>query len=285
MSVDGEMTRDDGEAAKRKHITWNEQELQFNEVNKSVRPMLACVGRHFRRPGTDGSTYNSGRRRWPAVSAQEAPRDRFAALVRRYFSCLLTLEGGEERVRAPWRWAKMTIDEPDTPWASPPRELFEDPDDADGGDGGGGDGGGSGGGGGGGGGDGGAGGSGGDGASTGMPMDDVAEKLKEIERRSGGAGAGEAGGAGAGGEGGAEAGSRNGGSGSGGGRGGGDGGGRGGGGGGGGSGSGGSGSDGWASSDDEKDVKKRVRLRLRLLVPQTHQHPAPAPLALPALLL
>ena len=28
--------------------------------------------------------------------------------------------------------AKMTIDEPDTPWASPPRELFEDPEDDDG---------------------------------------------------------------------------------------------------------------------------------------------------------
>jgi len=43
---------------KRKHIVWNEQNLMYNEQNKS---------------------------------------------------------------------AKMTIDEPDTPWASPPRELFEDP--------------------------------------------------------------------------------------------------------------------------------------------------------------
>ena len=38
MLVDGEMTRDDGEqhydGAKRKHITWNEEQLQFNEANK-----------------------------------------------------------------------------------------------------------------------------------------------------------------------------------------------------------------------------------------------------------
>lgn len=45
---------------KRKHILWNEQNLMYNEQNKS---------------------------------------------------------------------AKMTIDEPDTPWASPPRELFEDPEE------------------------------------------------------------------------------------------------------------------------------------------------------------
>ena len=45
---------------KRKHIVWNEQNLMYNEQNKS---------------------------------------------------------------------AKMTIDEPDTPWASPPRELFEDPEE------------------------------------------------------------------------------------------------------------------------------------------------------------
>lgn len=47
---------------KRKHIVWNEQNLMYNEQNKS---------------------------------------------------------------------AKMTIDEPDTPWASPPRELFEDPKEDD----------------------------------------------------------------------------------------------------------------------------------------------------------
>ena len=67
----------------------------------------------------------------------------------------------------------MKIDEPETPWASPPKELFEDPADGDGD------------------GDtnaGGGGGGGGGGAShtvAGVAMDDVAERLKEIERSAG----------------------------------------------------------------------------------------------------
>ena len=51
----------------------------------------------------------------------------------------------------------MKIDEPETPWASPPKELFEDPSD-EGGDAAG-------------------------GPAAGVAMDDVAERLREIEAR------------------------------------------------------------------------------------------------------
>ena len=57
----------------------------------------------------------------------------------------------------------MKIDEPDTPWASPPKELFEDPDGGDGGVGG------------------------APPSVVGVAMDDVAERLKEIERDGAGA--------------------------------------------------------------------------------------------------
>lgn len=106
---------------KRKHIVWNEDNLSYNEANKSV-------------------------------SASPRPPDP-AAPIRAPAPTLLP----DAVIRAVHdhsvlrTQAKMKIDEPDTPWASPPKELFEDPAEQE----------------------------------NDVAMDDVAERLKHIEGAGG----------------------------------------------------------------------------------------------------
>jgi len=84
---------------KRKHIVWNEDNLSYNEANKSVsrRADPAAPIRAPAPPFLPDAPITS-----PPSRAVHDP------------SVLRTQ-------------AKMKIDEPDTPWASPPKELFEDP--------------------------------------------------------------------------------------------------------------------------------------------------------------
>jgi hypothetical protein len=81
---------------KRKHIVWNEDNLSYNEANKSVSA--------------------SPRPPDPAAPIRApAPTLPHAAIRAVHDPSVLRTQ------------AKMKIDEPDTPWASPPKELFEDP--------------------------------------------------------------------------------------------------------------------------------------------------------------
>ena len=110
---------------KRKHIVWNEENLSYNEANKSV-------------------------------SASPRPPDRQPQFVHPppLFSPTPRSPPPSRAVHDPSvlrTQAKMKIDEPDTPWASPPKELFEDPAEQE----------------------------------NDVAMDDVAERLKHIEGAGG----------------------------------------------------------------------------------------------------
>lgn len=88
---------------KRKHIVWNEDNLSYNEANKSVSasprpPDPAAPIRAPAPPFLPDAPITS-----PPSRAVHDPSVPFLTQ------------------------AKMKIDEPDTPWASPPKELFEDP--------------------------------------------------------------------------------------------------------------------------------------------------------------
>ena len=101
---------------KRKHIVWNEDNLSYNEANKSVSA--------------------SPRPPDPAAPIRApAPTLPHAAIRAVHDPSVLRTQ------------AKMKIDEPDTPWASPPKELFEDPAEQE----------------------------------NDVAMDDVAERLKHVE--------------------------------------------------------------------------------------------------------
>ena len=105
---------------KRKHIVWNEDNLSYNEANKSVSA--------------------SPRPPDPAAPIRApAPTLPHAAIRAVHDHSVLRTQ------------AKMKIDEPDTPWASPPKELFEDPAEQE----------------------------------NDVAMDDVAERLKHIEGAGG----------------------------------------------------------------------------------------------------
>ena len=135
------------DSAKRKHIVWNEQNLSYNEANKSVR------------------TLPDDRSPPAVVEARRRSTDRSCATPPPFV--VLT---PSPPLPSPSQ-AKMKIDEPDTPWASPPRELFEDPAadadadanainaDAD--------------------------------AKPAVALDDVAARLEEIESGGGGGGSGD----------------------------------------------------------------------------------------------
>ena len=124
-----------GESAKRKHIVWNEENLSYNEANKSVRAA----------PGTRDGV--------PADAPPQLPFFSPARVPETLRTDRPTLRPPPHRVSQ----AKMKIDEPDTPWASPPKELFEDPEH--------------------------------DGADVVAAMDDVADRLKAIDAEAGGPGA------------------------------------------------------------------------------------------------
>ena len=91
------------DTAKRKHIVWNVPNLSYNEANKSVR------------------TLPEDRSPPAVVEARRRSTDRSSATPPPFV--VLT---PSPPLPSPSQ-AKMKIDEPDTPWASPPRELFEDP--------------------------------------------------------------------------------------------------------------------------------------------------------------
>ena len=115
---------------KRKHIVWNEDNLSYNEANKSVSA--------------------SPRPPDPAAPIRApAPTLPHAAIRAVHDPSVLRTH------------AKMKIDEPDTPWASPPKELFEDPAEQE----------------------------------NDVAMDDVAERLKHIEGPRAGDGSRPSGGA------------------------------------------------------------------------------------------
>jgi hypothetical protein len=115
---------------KRKHIVWNEDNLSYNEANKSVSA--------------------SPRPPDPAAPIRApAPTLPHAAIRAVHDPSVLRTQ------------AKMKIDEPDTPWASPPKELFEDPAEQE----------------------------------NDVAMDDVAERLKHIEGPRAGDGSRPSGGA------------------------------------------------------------------------------------------
>ena len=149
--ADVERRMSGGESAKRKHIVWNEENLSYNEANKSVRaaPEPATASPRMPRPQPPFFSHA----RVPETLRTDRP----------------TLRPPPHRVSQ----AKMKIDEPDTPWASPPKELFEDPEH--------------------------------DGADVVVAMDDVADRLKAIDTEAGGSGgAGAGSGAGPSGSSGAE---------------------------------------------------------------------------------
>ena len=123
-----------GESAKRKHIVWNEENLSYNEANKSVRAAPEPATASPRMPRPQPPFFSPAR--VPETLRTDRP----------------TLRPPPHRVSQ----AKMKIDEPDTPWASPPKELFEDPEH--------------------------------DGADVVAAMDDVADRLKAIDAEAGGPG-------------------------------------------------------------------------------------------------
>jgi len=114
---------------KRKHIVWNEDNLSYNEANKSVSA--------------------SPRPPDPAAPIRAPAPLPHAAIRAVHDPSVLRTQ------------AKMKIDEPDTPWASPPKELFEDPAEQE----------------------------------NDVAMDDVAERLKHIEGPRAGDGSRPSGGA------------------------------------------------------------------------------------------
>ena len=124
-----------GESAKRKHIVWNEENLSYNEANKSVRAASGTRDGVSADAPPPAPLFLS---RTPPRNPPNRPTD-------------------SQTFPRPSSQAKMKIDEPDTPWASPPKELFEDPEH--------------------------------DGADVVAAMDDVADRLKAIDAEAGGPGA------------------------------------------------------------------------------------------------